>query len=81
MISSAMPTPPRASAFGTAERDQDAARERNRAAGEQPAWEALLQEDSGQDRDQDRAGVDQHRGGAGVDPALCRIQGDAVDPE
>ena len=43
--------------------------------------EAFLEEDPGQDRDHDRADVDQHGRRAGVDAAFGLVQRDAVDAE
>ena len=43
------------------------------------AREALLQEHAGEHGDQDRADVDEHRGGARVDVALGLVERDVVD--
>ncbi len=62
-------------------RDHDHAREGDRAAGKERPRIALAEQVAGQQRDQDRADVDEHCRGAGVDPLLGRIQQDAVDAE
>ena len=59
----------------------DSAGERDQTAGEQSGREALAEDEAGEDRDQDRPDVDQHGGGAGVDPRLGGIQRDVVEPE
>ena len=61
--------------------DQHRARERDRRAGEQRARKSLAEQDPGEQRDQDRADVDEHGRRAGVDPPLGLVEGDAVDPE
>ena len=50
-------------------------------AGDQPAREALPQQQAGEDRDQDRADVDQHRRRAGVQMLLGGVERDVVDAE
>jgi hypothetical protein len=60
--------------------DRDAG-ERDRATRHQRAGEALAQQPAGEQRDQDRADVDEHRGRAGIHSPLGLVQRDVVDPE
>ena len=51
------------------------------AADDQRAREALAEQQPGEQREDQRPDVDQHRGGAGVDPLLGGVERDVVDAE
>src|SRR5581483_9953998 len=63
------------------EADQDAARERDAATGQEAARETFPQEEAGEERDQERSGVDDHGGCAGVDVTLGGVERHAVSAE
>jgi hypothetical protein len=48
---------------------------------EKPARVTFPQEQPRQQRDESWPGVDDHGGGAGIDPTLRRVERDAVDGE
>jgi hypothetical protein len=54
---------------------------RRTTAGQQSAREPFAEQGAGKEGDQDRPDVDEHRGGAGVDSPLARVQGDVVGGE
>src|SRR3954451_6642657 len=60
------------------EADDDGAGERDCAPGDQRAREALAQEQSGEQGDEDGADVDEHRGSARVDAVLGGVEDDVV---
>jgi hypothetical protein len=64
---------------GSRESDDDRTGEGDRAAGQQPPGESLAQEEPAEDRDEDRADVDQHGGRAGVHLVLRGIERQAVE--
>ena len=67
--------------MGGREPDHDRAAEGDDATEHEAAREALTEQRPCEDRDQDRPDVDEHRRGAGVDPALGLVEGDVVDAE
>lgn len=58
--------------------DQDGAGERDARTQDEPAREPLAGEQAGQQGDQVRTDVHQHRGGAGVQQAFSGVQGEVV---
>ena len=76
-----MPQPPERPLARARRPDQCDAAERDRAAEEEPAREALAEERPGEKRDQDRAEADEHRRRAGVDLPLAGVQEEAVPGE
>ena len=76
-----MPQPPERPLARARRRDQCDTAERDRAAEEEPAWEALAEERPGEKRDQDRTQADEHRCRAGVDLPLAGVQEEAVPGE
>jgi hypothetical protein len=61
--------------------DQGGAGEGHDAANQQQAGKALRQQQPGQDGDEDRTNIDQHRGDTGVEVSLSGVQGHVVQAE
>ena len=61
--------------------DHDGAREGDQTAGEKPARKPFVENDAGENGDEDRPDVHEHRRGSGVDAPLGLVQDDAVDAE
>ena len=61
--------------------DQEHPGERDTEPDEQPAREALAQQEAGEQRDQQRPDVDQHRRGAGVQVPFGGVERHVVDAE
>ena len=78
---SAAPQPASTPRSDVAAPDDDGARERDRAARDQRPREALAQQQAGEHGDDDRARVDEHRGRAGVDVVLGRVEDHVVGGE
>ena len=61
--------------------DEHGAAERDARADQQPPWEALAEQSTGEQCDQDRPDVDQHRRCSGVHASFGGVQHDVVDRE
>jgi hypothetical protein len=74
------PSSPRPLLRGGDPDDHDA-EERDRAAGDERAREALSEQEAGKQRDEDRADVHEHRRRARIHSLLGLVQGQVVEPE
>ena len=68
-------------AVGCRAADDDHAREGDRHAGDEAWRKALAQDEAGEDGDQDRPDVDEHRGRARVHASLGLVESDVVEAE
>ena len=71
----------RAGAGGRVHADQHHAEKGDRRPDDQGLRESLAQEQPAEDHDHERCEVHDHRGGARIERALCRVEGQVVDAE